>query len=246
MTARPDARDDVLAALQLAITDETEPVYVRVDALRQLAEIDRAHAFDVARLVHDPRLSFVTAPLLTLPEPGALARYAHEVGLIADLSSSALEAATLTDVLEPHTHTFDRETDVYPNRYDLLLTSLARLVSPVLDDVLFEEVPHRELDLEPDGAEGASEQLADAYRLRALLPDRTYEIVAGDTSDWLSVEPVLGLLNSLCEARNSALRFVELPTGSQQAAVLAAPASAIRRARADGLLVLVLPTDAET
>ncbi|MDC0676020.1 hypothetical protein [Nannocystis radixulma] len=136
---------------------------------------------------------------------------------------------------------FDTETDVYPNGHDCLLRRLAGLAAPVLDDVLFEEVPHVESDDDDDDddADDADpDQLRDAYRLRAFLPECTFEIIAGDRSDWLDVPAMLGLLNTLCSARGLDIRFVALPTDSQDAHVIAAPAGAILRALADGSLVL--------
>ncbi|MFY0531102.1 hypothetical protein [Nannocystis pusilla] len=136
---------------------------------------------------------------------------------------------------------FDTETDVYPNGHDHLLRRLAGLAAPVLDDVLFEEVPHVESDDDDDDDDDDDadpDQLRDAYRLRAFLPECTFEIVAGDRSDWLDVPAVLGLLNTVCEALGRDIRFVALPTDSQEAHVIAAPADAILRALADGSLVL--------
>lgn len=252
LAAHPELRGDVLAALTVAATDETEQYHVRFHALEQLAELDRAYAVSIAEMVEDPGMALLVAPLVKFPEPGALARYAHDVGLLPELTDRELRAVTIENVLGSRTALFAKETDAYPNHYDDVLARLARLVSPVLDDVLFEEVPHHEFfdddvsdeDEDEDAYRPVNDpdQLRDAYRLRAFLADCTYEIVAGDTTDWIVVEPVLGLLNTLCEARGSDLRFVELPTGSQDACVLAAPARAIRTAVDDGVLVVIWPS----
>ncbi|MDC3958778.1 hypothetical protein [Polyangium jinanense] len=252
LAAHPELRGDVLAALTVAVTDETEQYYVRFHALEQLAELDRAYAVAIAEMVEDPRMAPLVAPLVKFPEPGALARYAHNVGLLPELTDGELRAVTIENVLGSRTALFAKETDEYPNHYDRVLARLARLVSPVLDDVLFEEVPHHEFFDDDDDDEDDDEdayrpvndpdQLRDAYRLRAFLPDCTYEIIAGNTTDWITVEPVLGLLNTLCEARGSDLRFVELPTGSQDACVLAAPARAIQTAVDEGILVVIWPS----
>ncbi|MDI1449746.1 hypothetical protein [Polyangium sp. 6x1] len=251
LAVHPERRGDVLAALTVVVTDETEQHYVRFHALEQLAELDRAYAVAIAEMVQDPGMAPRVAPLVKFPEPGALARYAHDVGLLPGITDGELRAVTIGSVLGSRTALFAKETDVYPNHYDDVLARLARLVSPVLDDVLFEEVPHHEFfddDEDEDDDEDAyrpvndPDQLRDAYRLRAFLPDCAYEIVAGDTTDWIAVEPVLGLLNTLCEARGSDLRFVELPTGSQDACVLAAPERAIRTAVDDGVLVVIWPS----
>ncbi|MDI1476731.1 hypothetical protein [Polyangium sp. y55x31] len=254
LAAHPELRGDVLAALTVAVTDETEQYDVRFHALEQLAELDRAYAVAIAEMVEDPRMAPLVAPLVKFPEPGALARYAHDIGLLPEITDGELRAVTIENVLGSRTALFAKETDAYPNHYDDVLTRLARLVSPVLDDVLFEEVPHHEFfdddvsDEDDDDDDDAyrpvndPDQLRDAYRLRAFLPDCTYEIVAGDTTDWIAVEPVLGLLNTLCEARGSDLRFVELSTGSQDGCVLAAPARAIQTAVDDGVLVVIWPS----
>ncbi|TKC98740.1 hypothetical protein [Polyangium fumosum] len=252
LAAHPERRGDVLAALTVVVTDETEQYDVRFHALEQLAELDRAYAVSIAEMVEDPGMAPRVAPLVKFPEPGALARYAHDVGLLPELTDGGLRALTIENVLGSRTALFAKETDAYPNHYDDVLARLARLVSPVLDDVLFEEVPHHEFfdddeDEDEDEDEDAyrpvndPDQLRDAYRLRAFLPDCTYEIVAGDTTDWITVEPALALLNTLCEARGSDLRFVELPTGSQDGCVLAAPARAIQTAVDEGVLVVIWP-----
>jgi hypothetical protein len=54
------------------------------------------------------------------------------------------------------------------------LRRLTGLVAPVLDDVLFEAVP----DVESDDDDADPDPLRDADRLRAFLPECTFEIVA--------------------------------------------------------------------
>ncbi|HVK67320.1 MAG TPA: hypothetical protein VM694_22700, partial [Polyangium sp.] len=85
LAAHPELRGDVLAALTVAVTDETAPYDVRFHALEQLAELDRAYAVAIAEMVEDPGMAPLVAPLVKFPEPGALARYAHDVGLLPEL-----------------------------------------------------------------------------------------------------------------------------------------------------------------
>lgn len=55
---------------------------------------------------------------------------------------------------------------------------------------------------------------------------------------------MVGLLDTLCGDRELPTRYVELPTGSQHAEILAAPAGAIERAIDDGILVVSTPGSA--
>jgi hypothetical protein len=106
--------------------------------------------------------------------------------------------------------------------------------------------PRRAAGRHQRAASHARDQLPDAYRLRAFLPDCTFEIIGGDTSDWFAMPCVLALLNTLCQHRDSPVRFVALPPDGQRARVIARSADELRHSIANGSLVLAPAEAAET
>lgn len=127
-------------------------------------------------------------------------------------------------------HRFDVETGTFPNEHQVLLETLAQLVSPDLDGVLFEEEPPKTgpdgEKLDPDGG----------YTLVAYASGKRYRVPAQDKGDWYDLEAVLGLLNTLARAETVEARFVALRTEGQTAEVLGAPPSAIEAAVREGLV----------
>jgi hypothetical protein len=121
------------------------------------------------------------------------------------------------------------ETDVHPNGYDARLYALGRLVEPALDDVMFEEIP-------PSDGVPSPPQLPEHYLLHAYCRGARCRVVCGDTSDWLDVPAMLGMLNVILRDRGDARRFLALETMDQVARIVAGPMEALDRAIGDGRL----------
>lgn len=122
---------------------------------------------------------------------------------------------------------FDTETGQFPNEHDVLLAELAALAAPALDDVIFEEHPPPE-----------SEMDTGSYGLVAYSRGKRIETRAENLGDWYDLGAVVGLLNAVARDRGIADRFVVLPTGDQTATVLAGPEKGIEAARAEGLITI--------
>lgn len=201
----------------------------RREAFDHLAARSRATALRLLdELAGDPALA---------PHPDAEAALVR-CGLLEPPGRPDLLAHPIR-VLREHAATvrFDPETDMYPNRYDALMARLAAR-APGLDRLVFEEVPPPCDDDEPT----SPDQLPDAYRLRVWDGDRCWELAAGDPSDWYDVDAVVGLLDTVARDLGSPYRFFPLPEENGYAEVLIAPADALDRAVAEGLLRWAEPT----
>jgi hypothetical protein len=132
-----------------------------------------------------------------------------------------------------HAHWFDVETGLYPNQHDSLMRYLAALVSPALDDAVFEEIAPR---IEDDTA---------PYELLAYSDGKLLHLEAENLGDWYDVGAVLALMNAVMAERNHAARYVVLASADQTAVVVAAPPSVIAQAVAAGLLELGDPAAAQ-
>jgi hypothetical protein len=107
---------------------------------------------------------------------------------------------------------------MYPNNHDSLMRRLAALVSPELDDAVFEETaPHIDDETGP-------------YTLTVYTAGERLRAEARNLGDWYDVEAVINLLNAAAKERGSKSRFVALASDDQTMAVLGAPAGAIARA----------------
>jgi len=150
---------------------------------------------------------------------------------IAKLSAAGFTKVTTVDpakaagggpsvvlTLAGHAWWFDVETDRYPNYHDSLMRNLASLVSPVLDETVFEEVA-------PPMAEESV-----PYRLTVYVAGKRLRAEARNLGDWYDVEAVLNLMNAAMKEIHSDIRFIPLPTGDQSLVILGAPESAINRA----------------
>jgi hypothetical protein len=113
---------------------------------------------------------------------------------------------------------FDVETDMFPNHHDALMRRLATLVSPALDDAVFEEAAP------PDGAESAP------YQLTVYTAGKRLRAEARNLGDWYDVDAVMNLMNTVMMENHSDIRFVPLATGDQSLTIVGAPGSAIDRA----------------
>ncbi|MDR2220741.1 MAG: hypothetical protein LBE24_09220 [Methylobacillus sp.] len=122
---------------------------------------------------------------------------------------------------------FDVETGQFPNQHDSLMRSLAALVSPVLDDAVFEEEYPPEIDDD-----------SHPYQLIAYADGNRYRVEARNLGDWYDVDAVLRFMNAIMESRGARARFVSLATTDQMLIVVAAPQDALAKAAEAGLLEL--------
>jgi hypothetical protein len=205
----------------------------RAEATRVAAEAGLNHKSD------DPLTLELTRTLERFPKADEVIRHVASLGFTkaADQAESRhgvvdeeeYSPLTPAEVLEHdgRLYWFDVETGEFPNEHDGLLFELADLAKPALDGVLFEEQA-------PPEDEGN-------YVLRAYMDGRTYELDAQNHGDWYDLEAVIGLLNSLTEARRSNVRFIVAATGDQTARVIAGPASGLSSLVADRLVLLDAP-----
>ena len=119
---------------------------------------------------------------------------------------------------------FDVETGMYPNNHDSLMRQLAALVSPELDDAIFEETAP---DIDDESG---------PYTLTVYTAGKRLRAEARNLGDWYDVEAVLNLMNAAAKERGSKVRFVGLASEDQTMAILGAPGGAIARAIQRGLI----------
>lgn len=228
LAAHPGQKDELSRTLRACAA--------KLDAcLRHLAAVDRPAAREAALRLGEScgrDLLETRNALVRFERPEALAAHLDSLKLVAASPSArrpdepSRPPLTARDLLEQRgrVRTFDTETDQFPNAHDSLLRSLAALAGPALDTVVFEEVA----PVEDQGD----------YTLHAYAGGQRYTVRAQNLGDWYDVEAVLGLLNSLCRERASAVRFVALPTQDQTAAVLAGDEAGLRALVSEGLLSL--------
>lgn len=175
-----------------------------------------------------------TTPPAELANRKHLATQLKAVGFDrVDIDGADVDDAAGLLVAAGHAYWFDVETGMFPNEHDSLLRSLAGLIAPTLDGVVFEEVaPHR------DDAEGD-------YVLRAYVDGWQLETPAENLGDWYNVDAVLRLLDAVLTERNASQRFVALDTGDQTAIVVAATPEVLSAAFQSGLLTPGDPDAAE-
>jgi hypothetical protein len=221
--SHPEQRDELVRTLRACASKKEV-------CLRHLAAVDRPAAREVALRLGEacgPELLEAQRALLRFEKADELATYLDGLGL-KGAPRLALTARELLD-LRGRVSVFDTETDQFPNEHDSLLRSLSALAGPALAGAVFEEVAA------PDGQ--------GEYTLHAYLDGQRYTAKAANLGDWYDVGAVLGLLNSLCRERASAVRFVALPTLDQTTAVLAGDEAGLTSLIADGLLLLAAPSD---
>ncbi|HEV8324576.1 MAG TPA: hypothetical protein VG389_23365 [Myxococcota bacterium] len=252
----PEKRGALRDALERCARANHDLPFVNARCLHLLASVDRPAAVEAARsllgpTVHDSYVAEVRDGLLRFPDLALLEARLRAVGLTPapaggvtlgatafDLElRSDLTPVTVRDVLERwgRAHTFDTETDTFPNAHDALLMRLAALAAPALDGVLFEEIPPPEpTGATPAGADAPGGAGRPPYVLVAWMDGQRFSARARDLDDWYDVEAVVGLLNALCAARGSDVRFAVLPI-DQVISVVAGSEAALRAAAADGL-----------
>ncbi len=246
-------REDLEALLAAG---DADAAYDTADCLAELSTTDRVAAVAQARTVLswnvDAELGSLARWLDAFPEEGQLARALRDLGLLprgplpgteTRQSGAGLHPGEVLAASGP-VYCFDLETDQFPNQHDRLLYDLAELAGPPLDAALFEEeappfehpeggwvVAGRTVAAPPHGTvEGMP------YRLRAYLGGKIYQTDAQDYGDWYDLDRILGLLNGMAADQGAGSRVVTLPTGDQNACVLAAPGDAILAGIEAGLL----------
>jgi hypothetical protein len=155
---------------------------------------------------------------------------------VAAIDPAEVDVASADAVLliAGHAYWFDVETGMYPNNHDSLMRQLAALVSPELDDTIFEEA-----------APGIEEAETEPYELTVYTAGKRLRAEARNLGDWYDVEAVLNLMNAVAKERGSNMRFVALASTDQTMTVVAAPAGAIARAIQGGLIEIGAAGEAE-
>lgn len=148
--------------------------------------------------------------------------------LDAQAQSSADPLALL--MAADYLYGFDTETGTFPNGHDSLLRRLARLASPALGEVVFEE-------RYPPDDEGP-------YRLLAYVDGAVYQREAINYGDWYDVDAVLDLLGRLIRDQGLDVSLATLETGDQTALILAGPSPAVQHLIDTQQVTLATPTDA--
>jgi hypothetical protein len=118
----------------------------------------------------------------------------------------------------------------FPLRHDDLLVTLAWVVHPELQGVVFEEVPPT--------VDARTGQPLDGHTLHAYADGERFSIKALNQESWQDIGAVLALLNRLLEVRGSTTRFAVLNYPSPILTVVSGPAEALREA--DSLRLLLL------
>jgi hypothetical protein len=241
----PKALPEVVMSLEMTIADTTSlPLYDRLLRLEELAAAHHESAVALVKRTTDPDLE----PYRRFVEPGSLRAYVQRLGLATSVPTYGLALAPYLTV-----ETFDRETDEYPNHHERRARDVAKHVGAALDGVMFDEVPHLEDEYvdedDPDDVARCSAELArlaalhasdrpnrETYRIRAYDHGTCYETTGGDTSDWLDVDAIVGLVNVVLRARGARERCIVLLDDTQCARIFAGIELAIERASADGVL----------
>lgn len=142
---------------------------------------------------------------------------------VAELNTDSTEEILLA---AGYAHWFDVETGQYPNQHDSLMRSLALLVTPELDDAIFEErAPAMDNESEP-------------YQLLVYSGGKLYRATAENLGDWYDTDAVLRLMNAVMEDRKVDIVFTNLAATDQSMTIVAAPPATIEKAVDDGLLEL--------
>ncbi len=212
LARHPELRPEVLASLERC-SGGADPLAGAM-CFRRLAELDRERAGGLAL----GRIARARVPLLGIPAVGnpppftsgieeelrrfpsvpSLAAALGEAGFAStDPPALASRPVTVLETLAARGHAFglDTESGTFPTPHDVLLRRVARLVSPALDEVVFEQIP-------PDETQMA----VGRYTLRAYQGGRVFETFARNYGDFYDVEGVVGLVNFLLLRRGALSR----------------------------------------
>lgn len=230
-TPRALARGETEQASEELVKCAKGDGYEAAECLQKLAMKDRAAAIAIAKAApptgKQDYFSKVARDLVAYPEADAIEKYFASIGITPTATASQSTSLGIESALLGYGRLdqFDTETGQYPNEHDSLLAGLAKLASPALDGVVFEELAP---GIDSDGP----------YTLYAYSDRQRFEVSAQNNGDWYDMDAVIGILNAVLENRSSPYRYVVLPTGDQTAIVMAAPQRAIERLVADGAITL--------
>jgi len=218
------AVDEVISWVATVLSSGEDP-HQRRALWRKLTRLARPTALGIAaRLADDAVLGFEAQVLLEHPTETALWARARALGVPAPQGSDV--EAVLTAF--PNCWLVQRG-DSFPNGHDGAAAQLARLVSPVLDGVVFEEVPPAPFDDDDDDGAPLGERLEGLYRLRAYSGGTQREVLLEDRGKWLDDERVLALVNSLLHSRGDAHRLVVIGSVPESLLVAAIPQQTIAK-----------------
>lgn len=215
LARHPERREEVLVALEQCARG-ADPMAGAM-CFRRLAELDRARASALAMgriaaarvpslgiaAIGDPPpyVSGLEEELRRFPTQAALdaALLAAGIGATTDSPPTARAPLTVLETLVARGHALglDPESGSFPVPYELVLRRLARLVTPALDDVVFEQVS-------PD----ETQMTVGRYTLRAFRAGRVYETYARNYGDFYDLEAIVGLVNALLVRRGALARCV--------------------------------------
>lgn len=237
----PGEADAELAATSPRVTRTAMPLPQRLQAPSPTAAPSAAVEPDGDAGAAEHRGSAATPAGAVDPATKTLAEELHALGFTRVDPARPPEGSDAASMLVEagHAYWFDVETGTFPNEHDLLLDSLAELISPTLAGVVFEEVaPEYDDDADANDAEGV-------YLLRAYVDGQLLETPAEDYGDWYDVDAVLRLLDAVLLERKASERFLLLDTSDQTAIIVAANAAALEAAIDAHLLTPGDPNAAE-
>lgn len=215
----PEQRAEVREELA-ACTGDTN--YAEYQCLRQLALIDRGLARELAESFDAGEFSAMRALLRTLQQDASATTLGARMLEMQLITEAHPEAVTPLDHLlaDGRALQFDTETGIFPNEHDSLLRQLSALAPSVLEEVIFAE------EASADGP----------YELLAWRGGQRWSTPARNLGDWYDVDAVVGMLNAMARSGGSAVRWVLVATGDQNAIVVAAPADALAAALSEGVI----------
>lgn len=220
LRARPDALVEVVCALECYVNDATQAMDERLIRLEELARVDRASASSLVDHSENPRI----AAAARFFEPGALARYAADLGLptfqIPDYAVSLhrhLRGLTIG------------KSSVLPIAYERHLDGLAELAQPSFDSGVFECFAPAE---DGDG----ERRLSGKYQLHFHRAGLSWEVITSADGSWPDALAMVGLMNAVAREADSDSRFVFLELDEGDESVMWATTASIERAVADHVL----------
>jgi hypothetical protein len=238
---------EVTAALE-ACAERNPTVHVRRTCLEKLEARDWARASRLAGRVDpgdDPDFRELRARLARYPSAAAFVVRVNAANLEAKLDGEGKAPGSVREILlqSNRMHSFDTETDQFPNEHDSLLRTLAAIAGPRFPKVVFEEIaPGSDRKVKIDSEEDPSEDEG-PYTLVAYAGGQRLEATAQNLGDWYDVATVMGLLNVIARDAGIDVRFAALATTDQSSHVVALSESALRAFAKEGLLVFDASAD---
>jgi hypothetical protein len=240
----PAQRASLLAELEPCARGEREDLPFAAICLRGLAELDwdraRAIASDASPSLHlpgalgradDPARAAFVSVLTRYPSADALVLTLRSRGLLGAPRPTSRPPVTLAQTMVAYGRGWSIE-GVSPlgAGHDRLARHLARLATPALDDVTFDEVL-------PDASELVP--LPIEIELVAYARSERWATIATSDDDYYDLSATAGLLNALLRERGSDLRYLVVDDPFAEEIVVVGTADALSSAIADDLLVPV-------